>query len=272
MGPRCISRQVQFAYVGEENKPHIRPVAQELGMTCSPDWRIVPKMTSSNPGPSGQPHKSVRHPIRTATGFVLSALVGLVLGVVFEEPLIVAKNWVGWHAEHRRLTGSPDCTDTGWLREVVPTDTAAYSQYREKSNSSIIYLSRYTTDNERETAWVAPLTGDIKKDWIAWDLRDELEVEMLCLRPGFTRDYATYAGNGRPREIDVVACGASKSVNLTDQVDLETSAFREGFGLGDWVAVPLRCETSNIRIEIKSAFPAYDESELVAISDVRILH
>lgn len=203
-------------------------------------------------------------------GWVLSGLLGLVLGVLFEEPLTVGKDWVTWHVAHRTLTGSPGCDDTGWLREVLPTDTAAYSQYREKFDPSIIYLPRYTTDNERETAWVAPLTGDSNKDWISWDVHGKPVVELLCLRPGFARDYGTYAGNGRPRSVDVVACGTSKRVNFTDQVNLDTSAFREGFGLGDWVAVPLNCATSSVRIDIKSTYEADDESQLVAISDIRM--
>jgi hypothetical protein len=144
----------------------------------------------------------------------------------------------------------------------------AYHEYREKRDPTVIYTAGNTTDGDRRTAWVAPM-GPGEQNWIGWDLSRKRHVSLICVRPGFTRDYRTLAENGRPKDVVLTGCSGLRKTHFQEAVDLEKHRTIKGFEYGAWVSIPADCDTDAVRLSVRSTYPAADGSTLVAISDVR---
>jgi len=196
-------------------------------------------------------------------------VAGALLGSFFAVPLSQATDWVSWHWRARSLLGKPTCDDPGWYRPVSQVDAAAYHEYREKADPTFIYTAGNTTDGDRRSAWVAPMTAPTQ-NWISWDLARSRQLSLICLRPGFTRDYRTLAENGRPRDALLTGCGDEpRKVHFDEHVDLVHKTTTKGFEYSDWFAIPVDCNSDGVKLSVQSTYPAGDGSHLVAISDAR---
>jgi len=196
---------------------------------------------------------------------VFLIIVGLVIGSVLGTPILQSVAFTRWHLAKRSLTASPTCDDTGWYSEVKPTDVQAFHSYQ--SGSSAAYSPGNTVDGNRETAWVAPFPTAPDQDWISWRLPRTTTIRLICIRNGYTRNYLTYAGNGRTRTAQLSGCGPAVPLSLPDHVDLSKRELDDRWT--EYLNVPVDCKADHVRLDVTATFPAYDNSHLVAISDIR---
>ncbi len=191
-------------------------------------------------------------------------IFGIALGVVLGPPLQQGVDWARWHVGNRTITGSPDCSDPGWYRELLTRDASAFHEFRDKYGT---YSAEDTTDGSPRTAWVAELVDKPDQDWIGWKLTRSRQIRLICIRTGFTRTYGTYAGNGRPKTVQLIGCGGTSQLTFPDHVNLQTRTLDENYR--DYVSIPISCTTDHVRLQIDSTYAANDHSHVVAISDVR---
>src|SRR4051812_15527531 len=178
-------------------------------------------------------------------------LVGVVAGVVLNAPVSRAVAMVEWHVKNRTLTGAPNCDDPGWYHELSGLDARSYSQYHDEFGR---YTANNTTDNNHDTAWAALMLGNPKRDWIRWKLGPRAHVALICLRPGFTRDYTSYTGNARPRNAILEGCKANYKFTFPDHFNLRRRKLDSGFG--KWYPIHRNCSTNRLHLIISSVYPA----------------
>jgi hypothetical protein len=124
-----------------------------------------------------------------------------------------------------------------------------------------------TTDDDPETAWIGALSKDRDQNWIGWQLPRRTRIRLICIRDGFTRDYNTYAGNGRIREGTISKCGKPTAVAFHDHVDLGRRVTDGNWR--DFISIPVDCSSDRVHLRIDSTYPAYDGSRVASVSDVR---
>jgi hypothetical protein len=189
-------------------------------------------------------------------------VIGIVLGAVLSEPLQQLPNWVSYRLDHG-WSSEPDCSDTGWYREVEADDVASYGQYED-------YSAINTVDEDRRTAWVVRITGDPTKDWISWSFLPAANIRLICVRNGYTKTWTSMSGNQRVRTLEVAGCGGVAPITLNDRIDLTPppGTWPGSPGLYDTLSAD-ECSTTKVIFTIKSTYPAADASSTVAIADVK---
>jgi len=187
-------------------------------------------------------------------------IVGLILGVVLNTPVQQAWRWATWNVTATNRGVGPTCSDPGWYNEVRPEIAQAYHVSATK------YSAQYTMDNDPDTAWVGPL--EQSNNWIEWNFSSLTTMKLICVRNGYASNYVTYAGNLRVRSGSVSGCSSSNyPLNFLDHVDLAKRQLDSSWN--SWNGFNVNCETKGLQLNINTVYPAYDGSNLIAISDVK---
>lgn len=197
----------------------------------------------------------------------VSLVVGLAIGAAAEQPLKQTFERVDWHREHG-LSGTPDCRDPGWYEPIRPSQATAYRQYEQKGERPEIFTADNTLDGEADSAWIGIFEPRTGRPAISWTLPRDRKLTLICLRPGWTRDYGTLAGNLRPEEIVIRGCEEGEvTARIPDRVDLTARELTD-----DWRSyhsLHLDCTADEVELFVTAAHQANDRSQLLAISDVR---
>lgn len=194
-------------------------------------------------------------------------VIGVIVGAFMAHPLEQSFKWVKWQSSHQ-FDGSPDCRDAGWYDEVPPQQATAYSQYQQKGDRPEIFTADNTHDDDPRTAWIGRFSGRADQDYIRWTLPRPTRIALICVRPGWTRDYGTLAGNLRPKDVVIRGCSEGDvHKEIPDRVNL--AARTQARNAGSYYALPVKCTADEVELVVKSAHQANDDSQLIAISDVR---